>query len=141
MYSRGTTPPLVSSANWKPLPAGNGSSVTVTTNNTLTRDVGSLLLKKELTGGPDGYDGPFTIHWDCGTAGSGNEDLTAGADAVEVADDIPTGTECTISEPTLPTVPNYTFGTPSFSPSETVIVSVPSAKASSRVEMLKVTEV
>ena len=40
--------------------------MTVTTNNFLTRNTGSLVLAKELTGGPEEYTGPFDIYYDCG---------------------------------------------------------------------------
>ena len=41
---------------------------------------------------------------------------------------IPTGTQCTVSETTLPTAPTgYTFGTPTFSPSATVTITVKDA--------------
>ena len=96
------------------IPLGQPSSVTVTTNNTLTRDKGSLVLAKVLTGGPDGYTGPFKIDYDCdGTAYDGFKMVTAGSS--ETVGDIPTGTVCTITE----TLPNpapigYSFGTPTF---------------------------
>ena len=40
--------------------------VTVTVQNTLTRDTGSLKVAKALTGGPaTGYDPDYTISWNC----------------------------------------------------------------------------
>ena len=41
------------------------ATVEVKTNNTLTRNTGSLKLSKSLTGGPAGFTGPFTIHYGC----------------------------------------------------------------------------
>jgi hypothetical protein len=99
----------------------------ITVGNSITRDKGSLVLAKALTGGPNGYTGPFTIHYDCGTFGSGDKSVAAGSS--QTVADIPTGTECTISEPTLPTVSGYTFGTPTFSPSATV--TIPAGNGSS----------
>ena len=96
-------------------------------DNTLTRtanDSTSLVLAKSLTGGPSGYTGPFTIHYNCGGTLVGDKTVSAGGSA---SVDIPLydgngnaiTTICTVSEPTLPTVPNYTFGTPTFTPSNT----------------------
>ncbi len=119
-YSFGT--PSFSPSSTVVIPAGNGSTITVTTNNSLTRDLGSLLLAKALTGGPSGYDGPFTINWNCGAGHTGSTQVTAGAAAVTADAAIPTGTSCTVSE-TLPAPPTgYSFGTPSFSPSSTVVI-------------------
>jgi hypothetical protein len=82
---------------------------------------GSLVLAKVLTGGPTGYTGPFTIHYVCGSATSGDAVVAAGAS--QTISGIPANTSCTVSEPTLPTVPlGYAFGTPTFSPSATVSV-------------------
>ena len=114
-HSFGT--PTFSPSATETIPAGSGSSVTVTTKNTLTRDPGLLVLAASLTGGPTGYTGPFTIHWDCGAFGSGNATVSVG-DPVTIPN-IPTGTSCTVSEPTLPNVPGYTFGSPTFNPSAT----------------------
>ena len=101
------------------------SAVTVTTHNTLTRDTGSLELAKHLSGGPAGYTGPFTIHWDCGAFGSG--DATVSTTTSAIISQIPTGTQCTASE-TPPSAPTgYTFGTPTFSPSATVTIATKGA--------------
>jgi Domain of unknown function (DUF5979)/Fibronectin type III domain len=89
--------------------------------STLSATPGSLVLAKALTGGPNGYTGPFTIHYACGSATSGNAVVAAGASLT--ISGIPAGTSCTVSEPTLPTPPTgYSFGTPTFSPSATVSV-------------------
>jgi len=104
-----------------------GATVTVTTNNTLTRDTGSLKLSKALTGGPAGYTGPFTIAYDCddGTTHDGTVSVASGASST--ISGIPTGTQCTVSE-TPPTAPTgYTFGTPTFSPSATVTITTKGA--------------
>ena len=78
-----------------------------------------------LTGGPNGYDGPFTIDYDCGTGFTGTVSVSAGGSST--VNDIPTGTQCTVSE-TPPTPPNgYTFGTPTFSPSATVTITTKAA--------------
>ena len=100
------------------IPDTNAVSVTVTTNNTLLRNTGSLVLAKALTGVPAGtaYTGPFTIHYDCGVGFIGDATVSAGS-SVTAASGIPTGTSCTVTEPTLPTnqPTGYRFGTPTFS--------------------------
>ena len=88
------------------------ATVEVTTNNTLTRDTGSLKLSKALTGGPAGFTGPFTIHYVCDAAHTGDVQVNAGS--FQTISGIPTGTQCTVTEPTLPTVSGYSFGTPTF---------------------------
>ena len=86
-----------------------GATVEVTTNNTLTRDTGSLKLSKALTGGPAGFTGPFTIHYVCDAAHTGDVQVNAGS--FQTISGIPTGTQCTVSEPSLPSAPDgYTFG-------------------------------
>ncbi len=110
--------------------ARNGA-VTLDTN-TITKSScatvqNSLVLAKNLTGGPVGYTGPFNIHWDCGTFGSGDKSVFAGDFAT--VPNIPSGTSCTVSE-TPPTAPTgYSFGTPTFSPSATV--TIPAGSGSS----------
>ena len=69
-------------------------TVNVQTTNTLTRDTGSLKLSKSLTGGPDGYTGPFTIHYACDQAHTGDVSVNAGS--FQTISGIPTGTQCTV---------------------------------------------
>lgn len=88
---------------------------------TNTRHTGSLRLLKSLTGGPQGYAGPFKIHYDCGAFGSGDVEVSVGAPATVPG--IPTGTSCTISEPALPDLPGWVFGAPTFTPSATVTIA------------------
>ena len=99
------------------------AAVGVTVTNSITRDTGSLTLKKVLVGGPDGYKGPFTISYDCndGDTHDGSVELDAGETSSPISG-IPTGTQCTISE-TPPAAPDgYTFVDPSFSPAATVTI-------------------
>ena len=98
--------------------------VTVTVTNTISRDTGSLTVSKMLTGGPSGYAGPFTIAYDCndGSTHDGSVSLLAGVTSAPITG-IPTGTQCVITE-VLPAAPaGYTFQTPSFAPSQTVIIT------------------
>lgn len=98
-------------------------SFTLTVANSITRDTGSLVLAKSLTGGPAGYDGPFTIDYDCDDGSAHDGSVTVIAGRSETVSGIPTGTSCTVSE-TPPTAPTgYTFGTPTLSPSATVTIA------------------
>jgi uncharacterized repeat protein (TIGR01451 family) len=103
-------------------------SNTITKSSCAPIQNNSLVLAKSLTGGPTGYTGPFTIHWDCGVFGSGDKSVFAGGSAT--VPNIPSGTSCTVSEPTLPNVPDYTFGTPTFSP-PSATVTIPAGSGSS----------
>jgi hypothetical protein len=90
-----------------------GGTFEITVTNSITRDLGNLKLSKSLAGGPAGYSGPFTIHYSCDNGSSGDKSVSAGGFATVTG--IPTGTVCTVSEPTLPTPPvGYSFGTPTF---------------------------
>jgi hypothetical protein len=99
-----------------------GAEVTVT--NTISRDLGELKISKVFDPLTSGFTGTFIIAYDCndGTVHDGTVTLAAGGS--QTISGIPTGTICTITEPTLPTAPTgWTFGTPTFSP-ETGVVTV-----------------
>ena len=81
---------------------------------------GNLTLSKALTGGPAGYTGPFKILYNCGP--DFNSFVTLNAGESKTIYGIPSGSVCTISEE-LPTPPaGYDFGTPTFSPSNSVTI-------------------
>lgn len=76
---------------------------------------GELKITKAFNPLTSGFTGKFTIAYDCGTAHKGTVELGAGTSKTISA--IPTGTACTVTEPTLPTAPaGWTFGTPTFNP-------------------------
>ena len=95
-------------------------TVTVTTNNTLVGE-GSLQITKALAGGPAGYTGPFSIDYDCGASIKGTASVSAGS--TYRVNGIPVGRTCVVSEPTLPSVAGYSFGTPTFSPGQSVQIT------------------
>jgi hypothetical protein len=116
------------------IPNAQDATVKVTTNNTIVRDTGSLILAKALSGGPTGYTGSFTIHYNCGTGHTGSVIVSNGSSAT--VNGIPTSTSCTVTEPTLPTPPTgYTFGTPTFTDTSGTandgIVTIPDSNGSS----------
>jgi len=84
---------------------------------------GQLELAKTLTGGPESYVGPFTLEYLCTKEGhddvSGSRTVDAGSSVV--ISDLRPGSECVVSEPSLPTPPSgFSFGIPTFDPSDTV---------------------
>ena len=104
------------------------TTYTVEVTNSISRDTGSLKVKKTLTGGPGAsYDPDYTISWNCndgvGAPYDGSTTVKAGAAAVTARTGIPTGTQCTVSE-TLPGAPtDYSFGSPTYDPSATVTIA------------------
>ena len=120
--------PVVTTSPATIVKGNQAAAVSVTVTNSISRDLGSLVLAKSLTGGPSGYTGPFTISYDCGAGFTGSVTVNAGSS--QTVPGIPTGTSCTVSEPTLPTAPaGYSFGTPTFDPSATV--TIPAGNGSS----------
>jgi hypothetical protein len=103
-----------------------GQTYTVKVINEIFKDNpgrGQLELVKTLTGGPEGYVGPFTLEYLCTKEGhddvSGSRTVDAGSSAM--ISDLRPGTECVVSEPSLPTPPSgFSFGVPTFDPSDTV---------------------
>jgi uncharacterized repeat protein (TIGR01451 family) len=76
------------------------------------QDTGSLKLTKSLSGGPQGYTGPFTIGYACDLAHTGTVSVPAGSSAT--ISGIPLGTVCTVNE-SVPTPPSgYSFGPVTF---------------------------
>jgi hypothetical protein len=112
------------------------AAVSVSVTNTITRDLGKLVLSKTFDPGTSGFNGTFAIHYDCsdGVAHDGTVNLSAGG-SQEITG-IPTGTVCTVTEPTLPTAPaGYSFGTPTFTDTSGTandgVVTIPSGDGSS----------
>lgn len=96
------------------IPNADGSSVTVTVNNVLETNVGSLVISKTLTGGS--APGPFLIRYSCGASGSvtsGDIELAVGASTTLWG--IPSGTACTVVELSTGTAPaGAEWGAPTF---------------------------
>ena len=98
--------------------------VGVTLENPIERRVGNFSVTKQVTGETDGYvDGStFTVSYDCGVGFSGSLTLADGETAT--VSNIPTGTECTLSEATKPATsgPSYVYGPEVFTPSNVVTI-------------------
>ncbi len=96
--------------------AERGQTVSVTTKNSLKRDVGSILISKRLFDGGSGFTGPFTIEVTCTLEGSPiiKGSLFISASGSETVNNIPTGYVCTVAEPNLPAVSGFRWSAPSF---------------------------
>ena len=80
---------------------GTPEEVQVTVTN--VRELGKIRIEKVLEGPVAGASTSFTVHVDCpGTAYDQDVALNEGNGWVNVTGYIPTGLECTISEPTVP---------------------------------------
>jgi Domain of unknown function (DUF5979) len=103
---------------------GNNTTVTVTVTNSITQNptFGSLVISKSFNAGNSGFTGTFAIVYNCAGPGfDGTVNLAAGTSSTPITG-IPTGTICTITEPTLPTAPSgWTFGTPVITPTNGVV--------------------
>lgn len=122
-WSFGT--PSISPA--QPVTITKVTNVEVTVSNSITRDQGYLKISKAFDPLTSGFTGTFAIVYNCG-AGDVTVDLAAGTSTT--VGPFPTGTSCTVSEPTLPTAPTgWTFGTPVVSGSPAVITKGDQAAA------------
>jgi uncharacterized repeat protein (TIGR01451 family) len=103
---------------------GDGTTVTVTVTNPLQQATGSLSISKEVTGEPGGFTSPdFDIEIDC-SDNAFDQSITLQDGDSQTISNIPAGTTCTISEPTVPLPPSgYLYGTPVVSPSSVTIQS------------------
>ena len=88
-----------------------------------TTATGSLRISKVFDPLTSGFEGTFVIKYDCSDEIWGYVDLGAG-DATTI-NDIPTGSQCTVSEIGIPTPPpGWSFGTPTYNPVDgTVTIS------------------
>jgi uncharacterized repeat protein (TIGR01451 family) len=79
---------------------------------------GSLSVTKAVTGKPVGFTSPnFSVVVDC-SVDSFDQTLTVADGATATINSIPTGTTCTVTEPTVPAAPaGYDYGTPVITPS------------------------
>lgn len=96
-----------------------GARVTCTIVN--TRDTGSLTIAKEFNPQTSGFAGTFDIAYTCveGTTAVTSGTVTVGAGQSQTITGLPTGTTCTVSEPTLPTAPaGWSFNPPTLTPAD-----------------------
>lgn len=79
---------------------------------------GSLSVTKAVTGKPASFTSPdFSVVVDC-SVDSFDQTLTVADGATATINSIPTGTTCTVTEPTVPAAPaGYDYGTPVITPS------------------------
>jgi hypothetical protein len=108
-----------------------GQRVTCTIVN--TRDLGSLTITKEFNPQQSGYTGTFDINYTCVDGADKVKEGTVklGAGASETITGLPTGTTCTVTEPTLPANPTgWTFNPPTFTPANGQARSQPRTRRS-----------
>jgi hypothetical protein len=88
--------------------------VTVTTNNTLTRDTGTLTIKKTLSN-PDGAAVPtsYSVSYNCGVGFTGTRTISPSTPGTVTG--IPTGNTCSVSETTPAAITGYTWAAPTYS--------------------------
>jgi hypothetical protein len=106
-------------------PGQSGASVTLSAGDKVTctivntRDVGSLTITKAFDPQSSGYTGTFDVNYNCV---DGADPVSAGTVKVAAGQSqtipgLPTGTVCTVTEPTLPSAPaGWAFNPPSFAP-------------------------
>ncbi len=91
--------------------------------NTISRDMGPFVITKVFDAKASGFDGDFTIDYQCADGVTGSVDL-AGSVAGQSSDvvTVPTG-DCTITEQSPAGAPQgWTFGTPSYDPATVTVV-------------------
>jgi hypothetical protein len=120
--SEPSTPASPAGYSWSTLITGSPTAAiakdvteAVTVANTLTRDTGSLKITKTLNN-PDGASGlpaTYVIGYDCGVGHTGNVLVSPGDPSGQTVTGIPTGTQCTVTEPpsSTPAVTNFTWAT------------------------------
>ncbi len=122
-YSFGT--PTFTPANATVTVSTQGQTVTVTTNNALTRDLGSLRIAKTLSAGGSGYDAPFAIDYVCriGDVVTKSGQVSVPAGQSRTVSGIPTGSVCTVSEELPGAVTGYTWSVPVVTGSPTAAIT------------------
>ncbi|MEI2643980.1 MAG: DUF5979 domain-containing protein [Candidatus Nanopelagicales bacterium] len=84
-----------------------------------SRDLGSLTISKEFNAQSSGFTGTFDITYACvdGADPVKSGTVKLGNGQSETISGLPTGTTCTVTEPTLPAAPTgWTFNAPTFTP-------------------------
>lgn len=110
-----------------PYSGQDGASVTlkpgdvVSCEITNSRDSGALQITKEFNPLTSGFTGSFTVAYSCvnGSTPVANGTAALAAGESTTVDGLPTGTVCTVTEPTLPTAPSgWRFNDASFVPAD-----------------------
>lgn len=95
-----------------------GKTATVTVNNTITRNPGSLQITKTFEANGYGADPAFEIDYTC--AGVSGTVLLKGGGTATIPG-VPPG-DCTLTEKQLSDPPGWVYATPAYSPARTVAV-------------------
>ncbi len=124
-YTNGQT--WVCTSGGTPYAGQDGASVTlqpgdvVSCEITNSRDAGAVQITKEFNPLSSGFVGSFTVAYSCVNGSTpvttGTAELTAGQSTT--VDGLPTGTVCTVTEPTLPAAPSgWQFNNATFVPGD-----------------------
>src|SRR4029079_7345913 len=95
--------------------------VTVTVTNTISPDLGNLRILKTLSN-PDsapGIQSSFTVNYNCGGSYTGQVSVAPGSPAT--VNGIPTGSSCSVTEVAPTAIPNFTWGTITYTPASITI--------------------
>jgi Domain of unknown function (DUF5979) len=103
---------------------GDTPSATITVNNSLARDTGSLHVAKMITGAPAGFAGSFGISVACtGDGGIYTRTISYPTPGDVTVSGIPTGNTCTVSETSQSTAPTgFSWGTTVITGSPTAVI-------------------
>src|SRR5689334_11447705 len=119
--------------------AANTSQL-VTVTNSISRDQGYFKIKKAFDPKTAGFNGNFTITYNCGGSDQ-TVSLAAGATSAAIGP-FDTGTTCTVEEKTLPTAPTgWTFGAATYDPTDvsTNGISITQSTAANTSQLVTVT--
>ena len=114
------------------LTLAKGHKVTCTIVNT-PEVLGSLVISKEFNPQTSGFVGTFAIDYACveGATPVKNGTVQLAGGQSETIPGLPTGTLCTVTEPTLPAAPTgWQFNAPVFAPGNQVSVTTPGQQVS-----------
>lgn len=114
---------------WEPadtatVPVGGSSHLAMAVTNSLVGDAaeqGAFTIKKLFEAGASGFDGQFTITYQCDAEDiAGSVSLAAGEESEPI--NAPVGATCTVSEPEFPDAPDpWSFDDPVIEPSSITI--------------------
>ncbi len=107
---------------------GAGTTITVSTNNSLTRDLGSLKITKSVTGDiPPSFSQTFNFRVLCSLTDSPDLTYDLSIDyptaTFVTQGNIPTGYSCAVTEGARTDIQGYTWGTPIIADNPAVIAA------------------
>ncbi|MBK9741229.1 MAG: VWA domain-containing protein [Actinobacteria bacterium] len=99
-----------------------GATYGIAVGNSITRDRGSLEISKTLANEDQAtVPASYTVNYDCGLDYTGRVSVSPGSPAT--VGGIPTGSTCTVTEVAPEAIPNFTWGTITYTPASQVITA------------------